>query len=229
MQGSEPAAPASVTRLLLRIIPLFADLSDSELDTLSAVAVRRRIKRGTTVIAAGEPGDSLNVVISGRLKVVLQDKTGHEVILHMLGPNEYFGEMAPIDDAPRSATVIATEPCEVLVLSREPFMQCLNGHFDMTLKVMGCLVRRLRSANRKIGNLAMLDVFGRVAAQLLEMSELRDGQRVVPHRLARQEVASMVGASREMVSRVWKALQAGGYISIRGNVIYLDDKIGTLH
>lgn len=218
-----------MSRLLLRIIPLFAELSEQELGTIAGVATRRRVARGAQVIATGELSDSLYVVISGRLKVVLQDKSGHEVILHMLGPNEYFGEMAPIDTAPRSASVIAVENAELLTLSRDAFMGCLGGHFDMTMKVMSCLVRRLRSANRKIGNLAMLDVSGRVAAQLLEMSEIRDGLRVVPYRLARQEVASMVGASREMVSRVWKVLQTGGYISVRGNMIYLDDKITTLH
>ena len=109
-------AHASVSTLLLRNVPLFAMLSESQLSVLTSVVSRRSFARGTTIIAAGDVTDSLYLVISGRLKVMMSDDEGREVILSMLGPNEYFGEMGLIDDSTRSASVISLEACELLVL-----------------------------------------------------------------------------------------------------------------
>ena len=219
------AAQASVSTLLLRNVPLFAVLLESQLALLTNVVSRKTFARGTTIMAAGDATDSLYVVISGRLKVMMSDDEGREVILSMLGPNEYFGEMGLIDDSTRSASVITLEPCEVLVLSKRDFRKCLSENFEMALTVMRGLVKRLREADRKIGSLALMDVYGRVARLLLEMSETVGGQQVVTKKLAKQDIAKMIGASREMVSRVMKDLQTGGYIEVRGNAIYLRDNI----
>ena len=143
----------------------------------------------------------------------------------MLGPSEYFGEMGLIDDSPRSASVITVEACELLVLSKRDFKKCLSENFEMAMTVMRGLVKRLRDADRKIGSLALMDVYGRVARVLLEMSEMLNGQHVVTRKVAKQDIAKMIGASREMVSRVMKDLQLGGYIDVRGNSIYLRDNI----
>jgi len=218
-------ANASVSTLLLRNVPLFAMLQESQLSLLTGVVSRRSFPRSTTIIAAGDATDSLYVVISGRLKVMMSDDEGREVILSMLGPNEYFGEMGLIDDSTRSASVITLEPCEVLVLSKRDFRKCLSENFEMALTVMRGLVKRLREADRKIGSLALMDVYGRVARLLLEMSDTVDGQKVVIKKVAKQDIAKMIGASREMVSRVMKDLQVGGYIDVRGNSIYLRDNI----
>lgn len=219
------AALASVSTLLLRNVPLFAMLQESQLSLLTGVVSRRSFPRSTTIIAAGDATDSLYVVISGRLKVMMSDDEGREVILSMLGPNEYFGEMGLIDDSTRSASVIALEACELLVLSKRDFRKCLSENFEMALTVMRGLVKRLREADRKIGSLALMDVYGRVARLLLEMSERIDGQQVVTKKVAKQDIAKMIGASREMVSRVMKDLQVGGYIDVRGSSIYLRDNI----
>jgi len=218
-------AHASVSTLLLKNVPLFAVLHANQLGLLTSVVIRRSFPRGATVMAAGDATDSLYVVISGRLKVLMSDDEGREVILTMLGPNEYFGEMGLIDDSPRSASVITLEACELLVLSKRDFRSCLAENFEMAMTVMRGLVKRLREADRKIGSLALLDVYGRVARLLLEMSEVVGGQHVVTRKVAKQDIAKMIGASREMVSRVMKDLQVGGYIDVRGNSIYLRDNI----
>ena len=155
----------------------------------------------------------------------MSDAEGKEVILSILGPGEFFGEMGMIDDAPRSASVVAIEPCELLFIAKRDFKKSLADNFEMTMAVMRGLVRRLRDADRKIGSLALLDVYGRVARLLLDMSETVNGQKMVTKRLPKQDIAKMIGASREMVSRVMKDLQLGGYIEMRGSAILLRDTI----
>lgn len=216
---------ANVSTLLLRNVPLFAILQENQLAVLTSLVTRKSFPRGATVIAAGDATDSLYVVISGRLKVMMSDDEGREVILSMLGPNEYFGEMGLIDDSTRSASVISLEPCELLTLSKRDFRKCLADNFEMAMMVMRGLVKRLREADQKIGSLALMDVYGRVARLLLEMSERIDGRQVVTKKVAKQDIAKMIGASREMVSRVMKDLQVGGYIDVRGKAIYLHEKI----
>jgi len=219
------AAPANVSMLLLRNVPLFAVLPENQLVLLTSSVTRKRIPRGTAIIAAGDVTESLYVVIAGRLKVMISDDEGREVILSILGPNEFFGEMGLIDDHPRSASVVAIEPCEVLTLSKRDFNKCLKDNFEMAMTVMRGLVKRLREADQKIGSLALMDVYGRVARLLLEMSEVVDGQKVVTKKLAKQDIAKMIGASREMVSRVMKDLQAAGSIEVRAGSIFLKDSI----
>jgi CRP/FNR family cyclic AMP-dependent transcriptional regulator len=218
-------APPSVSTLLLRSVPLFSSLSEHQLGLLLPLVGRKSFPRGTTVISAGETTDTLYIIISGRLKVTMSDEDGREVILAILGSQEFFGEMGLLDDHPRSANVVAIEACELLMLSKQDFRKCLEGNFDVTMAVVRGLVKRLREADQKIGSLALMDVYGRVARLLLEMSEDVDGQKVVKKKLAKQDIAKMVGASREMVSRVMKDLQSGGHIETRDGVLILHDNI----
>ena len=219
------AGPASVSTLLLRNVPLFAVLPESQLNLLTSMVTRKTFSRGTTIITAGGPTDSLYIVISGRLKVMMSDDEGREVILAILGSNEFFGEMSLVDDSPRSASVVAIEACELLSLAKRDFNKCLEDNFEMAMTVMRGLVKRLREADQKIGSLALMDVYGRVARLLMEMSEEVTGERIVVKKLAKQDIAKMIGASREMVSRVMKDLQSGGYIEVRPEGIVLRDNI----
>jgi CRP/FNR family cyclic AMP-dependent transcriptional regulator len=220
-----PAPATSVSTAVLKSVPLFVSFPDDQLRMLVTVVTRRSAPRASLIMAAGDPTDSLYIVISGRLKVMMGDAEGKEVILSIIGPGEFFGEMGLIDDSPRSASVVAIEPCELLSLSRRDFKKCMAENFEMTITVMKGLVRRLREADRKIGSLALLDVYGRVARLLLDMSEDVNGQKMVTKRLPKQDIAKMIGASREMVSRVMKDLQLGGYIEVRGSTIVLRDTI----
>ena len=222
------AGPASVSTLLLRSVPLFAVLPEHQLGLLTSMVTRKTFARGTTIISAGGPTDSLYIIISGRLKVMMSDDEGREVILAILGSNEFFGEMSLVDDSPRSASVVAIESCELLSLSKRDFNKCLEDNFEMAMTVMRGLVKRLREADQKIGSLALMDVYGRVARLLLEMSEDVGGERIVVKKLAKQDIAKMIGASREMVSRVMKDLQIRGYIELRPGGLLLRDNILTL-
>src|SRR5712692_8201479 len=223
--GRKMPGPASVSMLLLRNVPLFSMLSEHQLALLTSAVSRKGLPRGTTIIAAGDVTESLYVVISGRLKVMISDDEGREVILAILGPNEFFGEMGLIDDHPRSASVVALEACEVMSLSKRDFKRCLAENFEMATTVMRGLVKRLREADQKIGSLALMDVYGRVARLLLEMAETVNGQKVVTKKLAKQDIAKMIGASREMVSRVMKDLETSGRIEVRAHQILLRDSL----
>jgi CRP/FNR family cyclic AMP-dependent transcriptional regulator len=220
-----PAMATTVSTTVLKSVPLFASFPDEQLRMLVTVVTRRSAPRASVIMAAGDQIDSLYIVIAGRLKVMMGDSDGKEVILSLIGPGEFFGEMGLIDDSPRSASVITIEPCELLSISKRDFKKCLAENFEMSMAVMRGLVRRLREADRKIGSLALLDVYGRVARLLLDMSEDVNGQRMVTKRLPKQDIAKMIGASREMVSRVMKDLQMGGYIEMRGSSIVLRDTI----
>jgi len=214
-----------VSTAVLKAVPLFASFPEDQLRMLTGVVTRRSLPRSTTVMASGDPTDSLYIVLSGRLKVMMSDAEGKEVILSILTAGEFFGEMGLIDDAPRSASVVSIEACELLSIAKRDFKKCLAENFEMAQAVMRGLVRRLRDADRKIGSLALLDVYGRVARLLLDMSETVDGEKIVTKRLPKQDIAKMIGASREMVSRVMKDLQMGGYIEVRGSNIVLRDNI----
>jgi len=218
-----PAMATTVSTTVLKSVPLFASFPDEQLRTLVSVVTRRSAPRGSVIMAAGDQIDSLYIVISGRLKVMMGDADGKEVILSLIGPGEFFGEMGLIDDGPRSASVVAIEPCELLLVTKRYFRRFMAENYDTAMTVMRVLVRRLRAADRKIGSLAMLDVYGRVARLLLDMSENVDGQRIVPKRLPKQDIARMIGASREMVSMVMKDLEMSGYFEVRGSTIVLRD------
>jgi len=214
-----------ISIVLLRNVPLFSLLPEGQLQLLTQVLSRKAYPKNSTIIAAGDPTDAMYVVVSGRLKVVMSDKEGQEVILAILNQGEFFGEMGLIAQAPRSATVTTIEPCELLTITRADFTKCLQGNFDLTMNVIRGLVKRLREADKKIGSLALMDVYGRVARLLLEMAETIDGQKVITKKLTKRDIAKMIGASREMVSRVMKELQTSGRIEVRAGEILLRDSL----
>jgi len=214
-----------VSTVLLRNVPLFSMVSEVQLQLLTQVLSRKAYPKNSTIIAAGDPTDAMYIVVSGRLKVLMSDKEGQEVILAILNQGEFFGEMGLIAQAPRSATVTTIEPCELLAITRADFTKCLQGNFDLTMNVIRGLVKRLREADKKIGSLALMDVYGRVARLLLEMAETIDGQKVITKKLTKRDIAKMIGASREMVSRVMKELQASGRIEVRAREILLRDSL----
>jgi len=219
------AQPANVSTILLHNVPLFAGLDEAQLGVLVRTVVRKSFRRNVNIIGAGDPTDSLYIIIDGRVKVMMCDEQGREVILSILGRGEFFGEMGLLDDSPRSASVVTLEPCELLSISKIDFKRSLAENFDLSLMVMRGLVKRLREADSKIGSLALMDVYGRVARLLLEMAEDVDGEKIVVKKVSKQDIAKMIGASREMVSRVMKDLQLGGYIEVRGRSLVLRDNI----
>ena len=209
-------------RLLLQNIPLFAGLSSEQLDRIDKMAVLRQVQRHKAIVFAGAETDALYVIASGSAKVLNRDEDGREVILSVLEAGECFGEMGLIDGSPRSADVVANEACELLVISKADFMHALAENVDLCLNIMKSLVLRLREANQKIESLALMDVYGRVAKLLLEYSEKEDGVRVVRRKLTKMDMSKMVGASREMVSRVMKDLEQRGFIRTEKGCIIIN-------
>ena len=220
MVGRMHGSPV-VSTALLRNVPLLSVLSEDDLIQLARVVSRKSYARGSVILGAGDATDSLYILVSGRMKVFMSDLDGKEVILAILGPNEFVGEMGLIDNSTRSANVVALDQCEIVCISKPDFRRCLADNFDMCMTLMLGLVKRLREADNQIGSLALMDVFGRVARLLLETAEIVDGEKVVTKKLSKQDIARMIGASREMVSRVMKHLQAAGYIEMRDNSIVI--------
>ncbi len=217
--------PSTVSTLLLKNVPLFSTLAEDQLLLLSSVLQREQFSKNKLIVRAGDKTETLYVVLSGRIKVAMGDEHGKEVVLAILRAGEYFGEMALLDGGSRSANVYALEACELLTLSKHEFHQCLENNFSMAMLVMRGLVKRLRDADKKITSLALMDVYGRVARFLLEQAEFIDGQRTIAKKIAKKDIANMIGASREMVTRVMKDLEVRGMIEVLPESIILNDTL----
>jgi CRP/FNR family cyclic AMP-dependent transcriptional regulator len=217
-------AQFSVNPQVLKSVPLFSQFSDAQLAQLLSCVQHRSYSRNSFILRAGEETDALYIILSGRVKVLIPDEEGHEVILSIMGPQEYFGEMGLLDDQVRSASVESLESCEMLRLTKAGFTSILKDNFELAMLIMRNLVRRLREADRKIESLALIDVYGRVARLLIDMAKFVDDKWVVERAPAKQEIARMIGASREMVSRVVKDLHHKGLIRAEKRRIYVLDK-----
>lgn len=200
----------AVNTTALKTLPFFSVFSDDELQTLVPHIQHRHVSRHAFMLRAGENTNALYVILSGKAKIVINNDLGREVTIATLGPAEFFGEMSLIDDKPHSASVQALEPCQVLCISKPAFSLCVRNHLDAVTVLLRIVVTRLRAADRKIASLALLDVNGRVARLLTELAREVNGVCVVD--TGSEEIARMVGASREMVSRVLKDMIERGLI-----------------
>ncbi len=198
---------------VLKRVPLFSDLADTELARFSDVIREREYPKNSVILFEDDPGDALYIVSSGQVKVVLIGEDGREVILSVLGDGDFFGEMSLIDDEPRSAHVIAMKDSQLLVLRRDDFQARLGESPTIALKLLKVLVQRLRRADEKIGGLVLLDVNGRVAQLLLDLAEESGGPRIT-RRLTHHTIAQMIGSSRETVSRAMRELVEKGTIDV---------------
>jgi CRP-like cAMP-binding protein len=182
---------------------------------LASTVSKKRFKRGEILVEQGKKSDALYIVLTGRTRVLMTDNKGREVILATLAAGDYVGEMSLIDDEPHSATVVADQQVDVLVLGRSSFLRCLGENMEMAHAVMRVLVQRLRKASENISSLALVGVYGRVAKVLLDSAAPdADGQLLIRDKVSRQDIAKMVGASREMVSRVMKDFEEQGFIQM---------------
>jgi len=156
---------------VLKNVPLFAELNDEELGFLTASGSRRKLPAKNVVFQEGEPGDVLLIILSGKVKVLLSGSEGQEFILTMLGPGNFFGEMAILESTTRSASVMTVEPCEFFLLSQKDFSALLKKHPAIALKILKNLSQRLRKTNEQIRSLVMFDIYGRVGRCLLNLAE----------------------------------------------------------
>jgi CRP-like cAMP-binding protein len=200
---------------LIRRVPLFSTLTPLQAESLSGAIGKRRFKRGEMIVEQGKKCDALYIILTGRARVVVTDKKGREVILASLQPGDHIGEMSLIDSEPHSANVEAEAITDALVLAGGDFTRCLQENSAMMGAVLRGLVNRLRTADRKIESLALTGVYSRVANVLLDSGVPTDPTgrvRVIKDKISRQDIAKMVGASREMVSRVMKDFEEQGFV-----------------
>jgi len=208
---------------ILRKVPLFSQLAPSDLERVSEISRERAYPRNSVILFEDDPGDALYVVAQGQVKVVLIGEDGREVILSVMGEGEFFGEMALVDDEPRSAHVIAMEDSTLLVLRREDFQGILKQTPGIALALLRELSRRLRRVDEKVGSLVLLDVNGRVAQLLLELADEAGSERIT-RRLTHHTIAQMIGSSRETVSRTMRDLVEKGYIEVSRREIVIRDR-----
>ncbi|MFA7241940.1 MAG: Crp/Fnr family transcriptional regulator [Sulfuricellaceae bacterium] len=212
----------AISPAMLRNIPIFANLGEDEIAQLVAVAAIRSFPKNTVVIHEGDHSDSIYLINSGKVKVLISNSEGQELILTLLGPGEYFGELALIDSQPRSATVVSMTPVHFTVIAKPDFDRCLANNPGIASRIMIELAQRLRNADLKIEGLALMDVYGRVAHTLLQLAQSDNGEMLLNQKLSQQDIANMVGASREMVSRTLKDLALKGYIRLVGKNIVVN-------
>jgi CRP/FNR family transcriptional regulator, cyclic AMP receptor protein len=207
----------------LATIPLFSGLPEEELERFAELTRERSYPKGSVILFQDDPGDSLFVLRAGRVKVVLIGEDGREVILGVLEPGAHFGELALIDDQPRSAHVIAMEDAQLLILRREDFKRRVEANPTVAWALLTELSRRLRRADVKIGGLVLLDVPGRIARLLLDLAN-ETGSELIEKPLTHQTIAQMIGASRETVSRAMKDFQDAGLIRVERRRIAIGDR-----
>jgi CRP/FNR family transcriptional regulator, cyclic AMP receptor protein len=196
------------------------DLFENYIDPLVALGVVRSYAKNTVLVQEGDKSDELYVLLAGKLKVFLADEDGKEIVVAMLTPKQYFGDMA-LDGEPRSASVMTVEASKLAVVQREDFRRFLAENPEAAFALIVTLIRRARSLTRTVGNLALLDVYGRVARLLIDSASEESGRTVVTEKMTQQEMAERIGSSREMVSRILTDLKAGGYISIESGRIVI--------
>jgi CRP-like cAMP-binding protein len=207
---------------VLRRVPLLANLAREELVAFAALLRERRYPKGSMILAQGDPGDALYLLTAGQVKVVLIHEDGREVILSVLGEGAFFGEMALLDQEPRSAHVVAMTDSLLLQLRRDDFQAQLRSGPEVGIALLRELSRRLRRADETIASLMLLDVNGRIANLLLELAGEEGGERIT-RRLTHATIGQMVGASRETVSRTMRSLVNRGILKVtRREIVLLD-------
>lgn len=203
-------------------VPFVPSPNTHHIEALAALGVTRRYRRGALLIQEGETGDTLYIVQQGRLRAFVADNQGRELTLGMYGPLEYVGEMS-LDGGPRSANVEAAEACTCSVVSRATLLDYIAAHPEFALELMARLIRRARLATDSARSVALIDVYGRLVRLLNELAHDPDenGERALKERLTHQQMAQHLACSREMVSRLLKDLETGGYIAVRERWISL--------
>lgn len=214
----------------LRSVPLFAGADVRVLDIVADAVQRRTFAQGEVLFREGDTGEAVHLLCKGTVKLSKVDLGGHEKTLALLRPPEFFGEMAPLSDSPRSATAVAVDRVETLLLFGDDFHRLMRDHAQIGLNVNSTLARRLRGMDDEAQVLSYQDAQGRVAYVLLQLHKggvvERDGDRPPLVRLTHQELANMAGTSRETVTRALKALEAEGVIATQPKEILLTDTQG---
>jgi CRP-like cAMP-binding protein len=231
-QTRQPAEPAAF-RAALERVPLFAHLGPEDLEILAGSVRTRRYRRGEVIFHQGDPGDALHVLLAGRVKISSPSDTGVEAILTTLRPGEWFGALALLDGAPRSASATAVDAAETLVLPRDRFRQLVNDVPAIRDQVFAALAHELRRLTNHVEELHFLDIAGRLAARLARLAEEQgatsDGREVrLDGPITQGDLAAMVGSTRQSVNKLLGYLIADGLIRVDRDAIVILDMPGLL-
>jgi len=206
---------------MLEAVELFTSLGAEDIAEIQSHTNIKRCRRNTVVIERGDESNSLYIIISGQVRVFVAGDDGKEITLNELGPGDYFGELALLGETQRSASVITVTDCEFRRLSKAEFMHCLEQHPRIAFELIRHLSLEVRRLSDELADMALLDVYGRVAKTLNDAAAEEQGRLITP-KLTQQAIADRVGCSREMVNRILKELKVGGYLS-------MEDKRFVLH
>ena len=206
---------------VLKTFSLLAELDDQELASLASVARQKTYLKGSFLVLQGNPGEACYLIVAGKAKVFIQGANGRELILTWLRAGDFFGEMALFDDQPRSASVQVTEEATVMILPKQEFLAQVKGSGTLLFKLLLALCRRLRGADERLADLAYLETYQRIAKALLLLGKAvggpgQAGEILRFKRPTHQELADMVGTSRETVTRVVNTLAHQGYLTLHG-------------
>jgi len=231
MSGSRPTVDPAALRAALERVPLFCDLPADQLERLSAGLRTRRHARGEAIFHRGDPGDALYIVLSGRVKISSPSDSGVEAILATLRPGEFFGSLALLDGAPRSASATASETSETLVLPREWFHELLADEPVIRDHILSGLAQEVRRLTKHVEELHFLDIAGRLAARLARLAEEQgrpdpDGGIRLDGPITQGDLAAMVGSTRQSVNKLLGYLVDDGVIRMDRDVIVILDLPG---
>ena len=212
---------------ILKRIPLFSSLKDEELEAIDKLSLTKKCSKDTIILLEDEEGDTLFIILQGKVKVSTFSEGGKELIFTILGEGEFFGDMSLLDGRPRSATVISIEDTELKMIRRSDFHNLIEKHPRIALKLLEALTLRLRRTDERLESIALLDVTGRIAGIILQLGD-EHGEKIgksikIKSRPTHQELANMVGTTRETVTRILKQLENKKYITMEGKELTIHD------
>ncbi|MCZ6579311.1 MAG: Crp/Fnr family transcriptional regulator [Gammaproteobacteria bacterium] len=203
---------------------LFSELDDADIEKVVSQTSLRQFPKNTVIVNQGDDTDSFYVIVKGKVDVFLHNDKGKEIIINTLGECEAFGELAALGGIPRQASIITTEDSTFGVISRQVFMDTLLTKPVISMRIIDLLITRIQDLTEEVSSLALEDVYNRVVRVLYKHAQ-EVGEKLITEKLTQQNIASRVGATREMVHRILKELKTGGYITIEGKQITIERKL----
>jgi len=203
---------------------LFSGMDPEDIDVVASQTVVKKFPKNTVIVGQGDETDSLYFIIQGKVDVFLHNDKGKAIIINTLGECESFGELAPLGGIPRQASIITTEDSTFGIISRQVFIDTLLIKPAISMRIIDLLITRIQDLTEEVSSLALEDVYNRVVRVLYKHAD-EVGEKLVTEKLTQQDIASRVGATREMVHRILKELKTGGYISIEGKHITIEKKL----
>jgi CRP/FNR family cyclic AMP-dependent transcriptional regulator len=203
---------------------LFSGMDEADIEMVASQTITRQFPKNTVIVSQGDDTDSFYVIVQGKVDVFLHNDKGKEIIINTLGVCESFGELAPLGGIPRQASIITTEDSSFGIISRQVFMDTLLIKPSISMRIIDLLISRIQDLTEEVSSLALEDVYNRVVRVLYKHAD-EVGEKLVTEKLTQQDIASRVGATREMVHRILKELKTGGYISIEGKHITIEKKL----